>query len=1058
MVSNKICKGSVGRNIHGRCSSIAVLLAGVSSLVAPHAWAIDIANQVDWNNAVAAVAAASANSTVTINVTNGFALSSSLATIQAGNANVTVNITGNNQTIDGASSFQGIQISGTNAPTVNISGLAITNTAAIGGSGLSGQSGYYSGGLAYGSGGGGGGGLGAGGGLFVGSGANVTLSSVTFTGTTATGGAGGNGGSAQNASSSPTGGNGGDGGAANNGGAPGGGGAGGLGGNTGTQGTVGSAGSALGDGGGGGGGSGTTNSNTYTQNNGGGSGNANGGNGGTGGDGATNASGSGGPGPGSDGGAGGSGGAANGGAIYVATGATLTILDTAISGAAVTGGAAGTPGFGIGPSAINGFSAATGAAQGAGIYLSGVQANIAVSSGSLTYANTIGGTGLVSGGVNTALNKTGAGTLVLSGVNTFTGNVNIAAGILSVNATNNLGNLANDILMADGSTFAVTGTTTFTNGRDFKIAGGSTFDIASSTTSTIQGVVSNNVLAGNLIKAGNGTLVLSGANTYSGTTSVNGGTLRAGSANAFGSSNSFSVASGAILDLNGFNKTFNTLSGAGAVMGAASTISGALSPGDGAAGSSMAVNGNLTFQQGAQLAVQVSPITSSLVNVTGTATLGGATVSATYANGNYAAKQYTILTASNGLGGTTFGAITNVNLPSGFTSNLTYDANNAYLNLALNIAAGINVNQQNVSNTLSNYFNLNGGIPFIFGSLTSAGLTQISGELGTSSQQSTFDAMNLFIGAMMDPFIYGRSNIPARSSESDGGADAMSLSYEGRWKSWASGFGGTQATNGNATIGSNNVNRRLGAVMGGADYRLSPDLVAGFALAGGGTSFRVSNGLGSGRSDFFQAGAFLSRSFDNAYVTGALAYSWQDITTERTVAAGGADKLRAEFIGNAFSGRIESGYRFVKSAMGITPYVAGQFSVFLLPSYNEQSVVGANTFALAYSAKNVSDTLTEIGVRLDRSFALQDGLFTLRGRAAWVHDYTVNRDVSATFLTLPGATFSVNGAKAAQNAALATASAEWKSRNGFSLAGTLEGLFSSTSKSYAAKIVAGYQW
>jgi hypothetical protein len=174
-----------------------------ASLFATEVKAIDVANQTDWNTAVAAVAAAGAGSTTTINITSGFTLTSSLAQIQASNASVTVNITGNSQTIDGASSFQGIQVNGANAPTVNISNLSVANTAAIGGNGTNGQAGYYSAGLSYGSGGGGGGGLGAGGGLLVGSGANVTLASVTFTGNTATGGTGGNGGSAQNVAADP---------------------------------------------------------------------------------------------------------------------------------------------------------------------------------------------------------------------------------------------------------------------------------------------------------------------------------------------------------------------------------------------------------------------------------------------------------------------------------------------------------------------------------------------------------------------------------------------------------------------------------------------------------------------------------------------------------------------------------------------------------------------------------------------------------------------------------------------------------------------------------------
>jgi outer membrane autotransporter protein len=418
--------GSIKRKLRVFLYTVLALACG-SCLFATEAKAIDVANQTDWNTAVAAVAAAGANSTVDINITSGFTLSSSLAQIQAGNTNVTVNITGNSQTINGASSFQGIQVNGANAPTVNISNLSVANTATIGGMGQNGQNGYYSSGLSYGSGGGGGGGLGAGGGLLVGSGANVTLASVTFTGNTATGGTGGTGGSAQNTAADPVnGGNGGAGGAANNGGSSGGGGAGGTGGHAGGQGTAGTAGASFGGGGGGGGGSGTTSSTSYTINNAGGAGNSNGGSGGAGGDGVTNNAGSGGPG--SDGGFGGAGGAARGGAIYVATGGTLTILDTPISGSAVVGGAGGSAGVGQGPSSFNGTAGAVGSAQGAAIYLSGVTANIGVSTGTVTYANTIAGTG-------GSLIKSGDGTLSLSGSNTYTGSTTVNAGTLAVNGS-----------------------------------------------------------------------------------------------------------------------------------------------------------------------------------------------------------------------------------------------------------------------------------------------------------------------------------------------------------------------------------------------------------------------------------------------------------------------------------------------------------------------------------------------------------------------------------------------------------------------------------------------
>ena len=112
-----------------------------------------------------------------------------------------------------------------------------------------------------------------------------------------------------------------------------------------------------------------------------------------------------------------------------------------------------------------------------------------------------------------------------------------------------------------------------------------------------------------------------------------------------------------------------------------------------------------------------------------------------------------------------------------------------------------------------------------------------------------------------------------------------------------------------------------------------------------------------------------------AYISAALAYGWQDITTDRTLTIAGVDQLRAKFNANAFSGRVEGGYRFVSPWMGgigITPYAAGQFTTFDLPAYAEQALSGANTFALAYGAKDVTATRSELGLRTDKSWAMPD--------------------------------------------------------------------------------------
>ena len=135
----------------------------------------------------------------------------------------------------------------------------------------------------------------------------------------------------------------------------------------------------------------------------------------------------------------------------------------------------------------------------------------------------------------------------------------------------------------------------------------------------------------------------------------------------------------------GFNMTVNggTLGGTGTVGNTQVNSGGTFAPGSGVPASSMTVGGSLALVSGAFYMVQVNPTTSSFANVTGTATLGGATVNAVFAAGSYVAKQYTIMTAGS-ISGTFNPALANTNLPSGFNTTLSYDATHAFLNLALN--------------------------------------------------------------------------------------------------------------------------------------------------------------------------------------------------------------------------------------------------------------------------------------------------------------------------------------------------------------------------------------
>jgi uncharacterized protein with beta-barrel porin domain len=520
----------------------------------------------------------------------------------------------------------------------------------------------------------------------------------------------------------------------------------------------------------------------------------------------------------------------------------------------------------------------------------------------------------------------------------------------------------------------------------------------------------------------------------------------------------------------------------------------------------MTISGNLAFQSGALYLVQLNATSATFANVTGSATLAG-NVEVVLGAGSLTKKQYTILTAAGGFGGTTFAG---VNMLPGFAPSLTYSANGVFLTVTAALGApgtpggvgggsagsggsggGLTIDQH-VATAINGFFNGGGALPPGFlplfgltGGNLGIALTQLSGETATGTQQTTFDAMNSFMGVLTDPFMAGRgmgagasgatpfagdgeanayaSNGKPRSRSERDAYAALSAKappaapFAQRWNVWAAGFGGSQTTDGNAVLGSNTTTSRLGGVAVGADYRLSPFTVAGFALAGGGTSFSVANG-GSGRSDLFQAGAFVRHEAGPTYLSAALAYGWQDITTDRIVTIAGLDQLHAQFNANAYSGRVEGGYRFATPWMGLTPYAAGQFTTFDLPAYAEQALSGSNLFALTYGSKSVTASRSELGLRTDKSFAMPEGILVLRGRLAWAHDFNTDRAIGATFQTLPGASFVVNGAVQAHDAALVTASAEKRWPNGWSAAATFEGEFSQVTAGYAGKGVVRYSW
>ena len=664
------------------------------------------------------------------------------------------------------------------------------------------------------------------------------------------------------------------------------------------------------------------------------------------------------------------------------------------------------------------------------------------------------------------------GTETLTGANTYTGGTLLAGGTLVIGNNSALG--TGILAMSSGTTMSFLNSGSFTVPNPITITGDPNFTPPSGTVQTISGAISNGSSPGTLDMSGGGTLVLSGTNTYTGPTNVNAGVLEV--AGSIATSSLTMVMGGA------------TLTGAGAVGATTVNSGGVFAPGSGAPGSSMKVLGALAFNPGAAYQVQVNPATASLANVTGTASLAG-NVLADFAPGSYMVRKYTILTTTGGLGGTTFAGLSEVDPPAGFAETLTYDFNNVYLDLeaTLGALAGMNVNQQNVANALDNAFNGGAALPPNFtnlfgltgGALTDA-LTQVSGEASTSARQTGFLFNDMFLSLMLDPYTENRGGgagqagsfgaAPGCASENEAQSAlaplptkkpsaAPATSCGPHWTVWGAGFGGAEQLSGEGAIGSHDASTRAGGFAAGADYHISPEAILGFAVAGGATNWSLSDALGGGHSDVFGGGLYGSRAFGAVYVAGAVSFAENWVTSNRTVAVAGGGPLNASFNAQGFGGRIEAGYHALLAPVVLTPYAALQAQSFQEPSYAESTPVGAPSFALNYASKTATDTRFELGAWAGKTIAYPDGsALNLFGRLAWAHDWQGDPDLTATFQSVPTASFVVNGAKPAPDQVLITAGAEWRFAKNWTLMAKFDGEFGTGSETYAATGRVSYRW
>ncbi|RZN14590.1 autotransporter domain-containing protein, partial [Bradyrhizobium sp. Leo121] len=770
-----------------------------------------------------------------------------------------------------------------------------------------------------------------------------------------------------------------------------------------------------------------------------------------------------------------------GGAIFDSSG-TVTIADSSFFGNTTDtlGGAVytdyGTINLTVSGGQTSIFSGNTASGQASSIYLNGpATLDVSVAPGGvLDMRDPMGGR--TNGPL--AITQTGAGTWKLGGSNVFTDEgsqtiFNVAAGTLylyaagevsNATATNSSATVAAGAIRLDGSsssfilggtaTLVAAGSNSITTEGSIVLQSGATFrggtaadnadldgggalaatggntslTLAATGGVTLRGNLNVEAVAtadtfslnaeltdasgstGSLTKLGAGTVVLTGDNSYTGTTTVAAGTLAVDG----------SIASSALTIVN----AGATLAGTGTVGTTTINSGGILAPGRAGTTGSLAVNGNLTFENGAIYAVDIAGSGSDLTTVSGRATLKGGTVVVStrdplvsYQKGQTA----TILRAGTGVSGT----FADSTISSAFlATSLSYDADNAYLTVAPIPSNADGSGNPAIFETVAhtaNQYRTAVALDTLAQSGSSLALYNKLLLLDAGEARGAYNVLDGEIHAslksgLIEDSHFARYAVTGRllaAFGEPGGSSADNVrKLSDGLAVWGSGYG-SWARLGGGGHNAASLDRTAGGFFVGAD-KLIDDIWRIGVMGGYGRSFYSVDGRTSSADvDQSTIGAYAGARINDLGLHLGVANTWHAIDTSRNVAFPGFAEIdRISY--NARTTQIfgDAGYTFHAGGAALEPFAGFAWVNLHTNGYDENGIAGLHG---GDETQNV--TYSTIGLRGAFPVSLGSVSGNLYGTLGWQHAFGDVTPWTTHALTSSDA-FTVTGVPIARDAAL----------------------------------------
>lgn len=656
-------------------------------------------------------------------------------------------------------------------------------------------------------------------------------------------------------------------------------------------------------------------------------------------------------------------------------------------------------------------------------------------------AGTLQNNGTANGGMLNSRSLTNAG--ILNGGLTNSAGTTDNSGTVNGGLTVNDGTVTNTGTVNGG--IAITGGTFITHagGQSSNIGNNGALVFDQAVDGAYAGVISGN---GTLTKQGAGALTLDDdSSAFAGTTTVSGGMLV------------INGALGGTLNMDG-----GRLGGSGSLGDVVLESGATLAPGNSIGTMNVA---NYTFNPGSTYEVEikdggfVAGTHNDWLNATGTVTINGGAVHVKPENGTddgsaYAPGTYTIATAAGGVTGTFDPTVTDDFAFLNFT--LSYDAMNVLLSSQLAgtsfCQAGMSANQCAAG---AGAFAQGAGdavydaVLGLSNAAAGPGLDQLSGE-GFASAQGVLAGNGVKTGA----------NVLQRIEQAfaAAGGDVQPLGYfpvrgegkAGSWAGWASASGGYTGLAANANAAA--LDATGGGLLAGGHRHDGKWLYGGFAGAGyTGISLPARNTTLS--STDLTIGAYAGWSGDRAGFAFGAAYTHSRVSSTRNVAVGGLNQaLSGSYGANTISAFGEINTTFSRGGSALTPY--GRVGVAHAMSGRFAETGGSA--ALTVAPVSYTTGVTELGVRAQTQFAVNNVLTTVSGGLGWRHTFGGAPRSSNAFAG--GTPFTVSGVSRSGSALVVAAGIEFDLPGSANLSFGYDGQFGAGGQAHEGRASLGIRF